>query len=94
MAQNWNIDVAKDLEEYLDELEHVQISFDGGKTSLNFAQAALVIQGSACIYSRKVEYLYSLIYQTLDSITTQAKKGKVSGYDGGGFLCGVDRFLL
>ena len=69
--------MAKDLEEYLDELDAVNISFDGGKTSLNFAQAALVIQGSAIIYSRKVEYLYSLIYQTLDMITTQAKKKKV-----------------
>jgi condensin-2 complex subunit H2 len=44
LAQNWNIDVAKDLEDYLDELEHIQISFDGGKTSLNFAEAALLIQ--------------------------------------------------
>jgi condensin-2 complex subunit H2 len=76
--------VAKDLEEYLDDLEHVQISFDGGRTSLNFAQAALLIQGSACIYSRKVEYLYTLIYQTLDMITTQAKKGKVRGCGGRG----------
>lgn len=41
--------MAKDLEDYLDELEHLQISFDGGRTSLNFAQAALLIQGSACI---------------------------------------------
>ena len=38
----------------------------GGGRSLNFAQAALLIQGSACIYSRKVEYLYALLYQTLD----------------------------
>lgn len=83
LAQNWNIDVARDLEEYLDELEGVEISFDGGKTSLNFAQAALLIQGSACIYSRKVEYLYTLIYQTLDMITTQSKKGKVRAGVGG-----------
>ena len=77
LAQNWNIDVAHDLEEYLDELADVEISFDGGKTSLNFAQAALLIQGSACIYSRKVEYLYTLIYRTLDMITTQSRRGKV-----------------
>lgn len=77
LATNWNIDVAHDLEEYLEELADVEISFDGGKTSLNFAQAALLIQGSACIYSRKVEYLYTLIYQTLDMITTQSRRGKV-----------------
>lgn len=44
LAQNWNIDVAKDLEEYLDELDQIEISFDGGKTTMNFAEAALVIQ--------------------------------------------------
>jgi len=42
--------------------------------SLNFAQAALLIQGSACIYSRKVEYLYALLYQTLDALIDQKKK--------------------
>lgn len=44
LAQNWNIDVARDLEEYLDELESISISFDGGKTNVNFAEAALLIQ--------------------------------------------------
>jgi len=28
---------------------------------MNFAEAALLIQGSACVYGRKVEYLYSLV---------------------------------
>lgn len=32
------------------------ITFDGEKTQLNFAEAALLIQGSACIYSKKVEH--------------------------------------
>lgn len=31
------------------------ISFDGGKTMMNFAEAALLIQGSTCIYGRKVK---------------------------------------
>jgi condensin-2 complex subunit H2 len=44
MAENWDIDVAKELEDYLEELESVSITFDNGKTSLNFAEAALVIQ--------------------------------------------------
>ena len=26
-----------------------------------------MIQGSACVYSRKVEYLYALVHQTLDA---------------------------
>lgn len=30
--------------------------------------AALLIQGSACIYSKKVEYLHTLVYQALEFI--------------------------
>ncbi len=44
LAQNWNIDVARDLEDYLEELETIEISFDGGSTTLNFAEAARLIQ--------------------------------------------------
>ena len=73
LALNWNVDVAKELEEYLEDLEGISISFDGGKTSLNFAEAAILIQGSAVVYSRKVEYLYSLIYQALDVLSSKSK---------------------
>lgn len=36
------------------QLDEMCITFDGGKTRLNFAEAALLIQGSTCIYSKKV----------------------------------------
>lgn len=36
------------------QLDEMCITFDGGRTRLNFAEAALLIQGSACIYSKKV----------------------------------------
>uniref|UniRef100_A0A8C2LIZ6 Condensin-2 complex subunit H2 n=1 Tax=Cricetulus griseus TaxID=10029 RepID=A0A8C2LIZ6_CRIGR len=39
------------------------------KTTMDFIEAALLIQGSACVYSKKVEYLYSLVYQALDFIS-------------------------
>lgn len=35
------------------------------------------VQGSACVYSRKVEYLYTLIYQALELLSAQTKKKKV-----------------
>ena len=38
---------------------------------MNFAEAALLIQGSACIYRKKVEYLYALVYQTLDLLASK-----------------------
>jgi hypothetical protein len=39
--------------------------------TFNFAEAALLIQGSAVIYSKKVEYLYQLVYETLDLLAAR-----------------------
>uniref|UniRef100_UPI00398EAC9A condensin-2 complex subunit H2 isoform X1 n=2 Tax=Pristiophorus japonicus TaxID=55135 RepID=UPI00398EAC9A len=84
LTKNWEIDVAAQLGEYLEELDQICISFDDGKTTMNFAEAALLIQGSACIYSRKVEYLYSLVYQALDLISNKKQNQKATsiGNDG------------
>ncbi|NWI49798.1 CNDH2 protein, partial [Calyptomena viridis] len=73
LTKNWEVDVAAQLGEYLEELDQICISFDNGKTTMNFMEAALLIQGSACVYSRKVEYLYMLVYQTLDCISNKKK---------------------
>ncbi|NXN49700.1 CNDH2 protein, partial [Rynchops niger] len=74
LTKNWEVDVAAQLGEYLEELDQICISFDNGKTTMNFIEAALVIQGSACVYSRKVEYLYSLVYQALDFISNKKRE--------------------
>lgn len=100
LTKNWDIDVAAQLEEYLAEIERIKISFDGGKTSMNFAEAALVIQGSACIYSKKVEYLYTLVYQTLDLIASKKRLQQASSVDDQGkdndasFKDNSEEFLL
>lgn len=74
LTKNWDVDVASQLNDYLEELDEMCITFDEGKTRLNFAEAALLIQGSACIYSKKVELLHSLVYQTLEYINDKNKK--------------------
>ncbi|XP_030628921.1 condensin-2 complex subunit H2 [Chanos chanos] len=74
LTKNWEIDLASQLGEYLEELDQMCISFDGGKTMMNFAEAALLIQGSTCIYGKKVELLHNLVFQTLDYISNKAKK--------------------
>lgn len=38
------------------QIEGVKFAFDGNGETFNFAEAALLIQGSACIYSKKVRY--------------------------------------
>jgi Condensin II complex subunit CAP-H2 or CNDH2, N-terminal len=67
----------------------VNITLEGGESNLNFAEAALLIQGSTCIYSRKVEHLYALVLQTIEHLTNQnhawnsSSSGK-GGEEGGG----------
>jgi condensin-2 complex subunit H2 len=39
----------------------------------NFAHAALILQNSSNVYSRKVEYLYSLVYKALDEFFNASK---------------------
>jgi condensin-2 complex subunit H2 len=43
-------------------MEQIKISFDGGQTVMNFAEAALLIQGSACIYSKKVIFRIKFLF--------------------------------
>ncbi|KAJ4919298.1 hypothetical protein JOQ06_006543 [Pogonophryne albipinna] len=76
LTKNWEIDVASELNDYLEELDEMCITFDGGKIRLNFAEAALLIQGSASIYSKKVELLHRLVYQTLEYINDSNKKSR------------------
>ena len=84
LAKNWDVDIATELEDYLGELEEIQVSFDQGETNLNFAEAALLIQGSACVYSRKVEYLYTLIFNSLAIVSKKKRERQKSsvGADG------------
>ncbi|XP_016067172.1 PREDICTED: condensin-2 complex subunit H2 isoform X4 [Miniopterus natalensis] len=50
---------------------------------MNFVEAALLIQGSACVYSKKVEYLYSLVYQALDFISGKRRARQLSVQEDG-----------
>ncbi|KAM6895725.1 condensin-2 complex subunit H2 [Xenentodon cancila] len=97
LTKNWEVDVASELNDYLEELDDMCITFDGGKTRLNFAEAALLIQGSACIYSKKVELLHSLVYQTLEYFSDRNKKrnkdaaaASAQGGDAGGAMSSHD----
>lgn len=83
LAKNWSVDVASELEHYTAELEDISFSADGGATTLNFAEAALLIQGSACIYSKKVEYLYELVFQAINFIEKRKKKQREADRLGG-----------
>jgi hypothetical protein len=79
LAQNFEVDVSEELGEYLEQLYTFDIR--ANTKGLNFAEAALLIQGSAAIYGRKVEYLHQLVLQALELISTQKsdKGGNAAG---------------
>lgn len=52
LAANWDIDIAAELEEYLEELEGITFAIEDCGTSLNFAEAALLIQVRPCARAR------------------------------------------
>jgi len=75
LSKVWNIEIADELEKYIAEV--AGLSFHGSTSArkLNFAEAALLIQGSTAIYSRKVEQLYALVYQALGQICAEKERG-------------------
>ena len=95
IAENWSVDIATELEEYLEELEGITFDVphngsaqqappsasseprDGEpQTKFSFAKAALLIQGSTYVYSKKVEYLFALVTDALNKVL--GKKGAFS----------------
>lgn len=83
LAENWNIDIASELEDYLTQLDSTVYSFDGG-TGVDFAEAALLIQSSAVVYSKKVEYLQQLVNKAIEASRARARSngGERDGEEG------------
>ncbi|KAJ0914801.1 putative condensin II complex subunit H2, condensin-2 complex subunit H2 [Helianthus annuus] len=73
LQSNWEVDLANNLQEYLLKICSGEItgSQDDGQLSVNFAEAALLLQGSVQVYSKKVEYLYSLVLHALEFVSQQ-----------------------
>ncbi|RRT72519.1 hypothetical protein B296_00032043, partial [Ensete ventricosum] len=71
LQSNWEVDLAKKLEEYLLKICSGEISSDQDHevNPVNFAEAALLLQGSIQVYSRKVEYLHSLVLHALEFLS-------------------------
>lgn len=61
--------------QFIPKLDKIVVTFDGGITTMNFAEAAMLIQGSVCVFGKKVwirlfaytEYqVFSLMYGIYD----------------------------
>jgi len=84
LTTNWEVPLADLLSTYIDDLQHVTITFDGGETSVNFAEAALLIQGTASVYSKKVEFLWQMVLQTLEMLRSKKEEEEGASGDGDG----------
>ncbi|KAB0373418.1 hypothetical protein FD755_015077 [Muntiacus reevesi] len=54
-------------------LDQICLSFDKGQTTVNFTETAQLMRGSACIYSRKADYLSSPVHQALDFLSDKKR---------------------
>merc|ERR1712223_277495 len=71
LTVNWSVPLAKYLEDYYEELHDLQINLDGHVTKVNFAEAALFLQGTASVYSKKVEFLWQNVLKMLDLLASK-----------------------
>jgi condensin-2 complex subunit H2 len=77
LEKNWDIDIASELADYLDELSGLTFEVDG-HANLNFAEAALVVHSSSCTYGKKVDYLMKLTMAALESAKGKQQESKSS----------------
>lgn len=78
LTKNFEVDLFNVLEEYIGEMEKMEFALEDGKT-LNFVEAAILIQGTACVWGRKVEYLHNLVGQTLNMLMNKKSAGDNDG---------------
>ncbi|XP_024027056.1 condensin-2 complex subunit H2 [Morus notabilis] len=77
---NWEVDLAHKLEDYLLKICSGEIpTGDDAPIPVNFAEAALLLQGSVQVYSRKVEYLYSLVLRALEFLSRKRQEEQLEG---------------
>ncbi|CAH2053526.1 unnamed protein product [Thlaspi arvense] len=81
LVANWEVDLSEKLEEYLLKICSGEITGneEDGQIPVNFAEAALLLQGSVQVYSKKVEYLYNLVLRTLEFLSKQREQEESKG---------------
>ncbi len=72
----WDVNIATKLEEYVHYIAHlpIEVNVGGEQMKLDFAKAAMVVQNSVQIYSKKVENLWILLQEVIEFLSSH-------GYD-------------
>jgi len=68
----WELNIAEKLDEYVHYVQDLQIevNVNGEQMKLDFAKAAMVVQNSVQIYSKKVEYLWLLLQEVIEFLSS------------------------
>uniref|UniRef100_A0A915PNM2 Condensin-2 complex subunit H2 n=1 Tax=Setaria digitata TaxID=48799 RepID=A0A915PNM2_9BILA len=89
LQKNWDIDISHLLEEFVEKLRELndEAKSEDGKIKreekFNFAEAAILIQGSTMVYGKKVEYVHELargFYEQLRDKKT-SRKGNIDNME-------------
>ncbi|KAH7981813.1 condensin-2 complex subunit H2 [Rhipicephalus sanguineus] len=75
-TKNFDIDIAPYLDQYLGEICQSRTTDQESESKVNFTRAAFLIQGSASVYSRKVDYLYNLVQNLAEEIVHNSLKSR------------------
>ena len=70
LTQNWEVPLARYLEDYISELSDLNLDLARGQ-KVNFVEAALLLQGTASVYSKKVEFLWQNVLKMLDLLASR-----------------------
>ncbi|KAK6027743.1 hypothetical protein OSTOST_06226 [Ostertagia ostertagi] len=93
LGKNFEVNIAKELDEYCERLGDVTDEAHQGVDNhhrFNFAEAAMLIQGSAYVFGRKVDYVHSQAVHFFEALQPQKTKKKKKK---GGSICTVDVFF-
>lgn len=83
LTVNWEVPLGRYLQNYFEEISELSLNLDNGQR-VNFVEAALLLQGTASIYSKKVEFLWQNVLKMLDLLASrkaleEAADGNVDG---------------
>ena len=68
----WDLNIADKLDEYTHYIDHLplEVNVNGEQMKLDFAKAAMVVQNTVQIYGKKVEYLWLLLQEVIDYLSS------------------------
>ena len=82
LTANWNVPLSNYLTQYYEELTELEINLDGRTAKVNFAEAALFLQGTVSVYSKKVEFLWQNVLKMLDLLASKKALEEADNDDG------------